>query len=304
MAATPNYPFLSLQMHSFLRRIKNDTYSPSEATTPLLYRKPPEICEPISNALPFMWNEKQAFAEAWRQQIAHYIASYQLRLKIIRDTDTPEVKAFLNRRYPRRLADEICAFDLYRFRKFGHGVVLEDEAQQILGTIFEVGYHTPEMTSYTIRLAVDDALVGKNLGYHLMVYSCLLAMEQGSRVKRGLIEFHNLHSLHINLNKVGWICDGFEPSITDLGCFFEIALPLDPLGVTGNTIHFGKLMAYIRSHRCGHDYRLLPADDMAAMYDLYSRSDFKVCALLKPGMVAPQATFFALPAETLQLRSW
>jgi len=160
------------------------------------------------------------------------------------------------------------------------------------------------MTSYTVRLAVDESLKGKNLGYHLMMYSCLLAMEQGSRVKRGLIEFNNLRSLHINLNKVGWICDGFEPHITDLGCFFEIALPLDPLGLTGNTVDFYKLMTYIESRREGIDYRLLPAGDQDAMAELYQRTDFKVCALLKPGMVSEGATFFALPSHTLELQRW
>lgn len=304
MAANPEYPFLSLQMNSFLRKIKNESHLSEVAQGPLLYRKPIAIVAPISDALPHVWRDKLTFAHEWRKHIAKYVASYKLDLKQIVDYDTPKIKAFLDRRYPRRLADEICSFDLYRFRKYGHGVVIENDQGEVMGTIFEVGYHTPEMTSYTIRLAVDESLKGKNLGYHLMMYSSLLAMEQGSRVKRGLIEFNNLRSLHINLNKVGWICDGFEPHITDLGCFFEIALPLDPLGLTSNTVDFLKLMTYIETKRAGIDYRLLPAGDQAAMAELYQHSNFKVCALLKPGMVSDKATFFALPARTLQLRRW
>jgi hypothetical protein len=304
MAANPEYPFLSLQMNSFLRKIKNDSYSMEEANAPLLYRKPSEIAQPISNALPQMWHDQRRFSADWRARIAAYVTSYGLGLKVIRNGDTPRIKAFLNRRYPQRLADEICAFDLYRFHKFGHGVILEGPDQEVMGTIFEVGYHTPEMTSYTIRLAVDESLKGKNLGYHLMIYSCLLAMDQGSRVKRGLIEYNNLRSLHINLNKVGWICDGFEPAISELGCFFEIALPLDPMGLTGNCINFSNTLAYLASHRAGIDYRLLPTGDKDALFELYHETDFKICALLKPGMVSDRSTFLALPADTLRLRKW
>ena len=175
---------------------------------------------------------------------------------------------------------------------------------EVMGTIFEVGYHTPEHTSYTIRLAVDESLAGKNLGYHLMVYSSLVAMEKGSRVKRGLIEFSNLHSLYINLNKVGWICDGFDPNISGLGSFFEIALPLDPMGLTTNVIEMEKVASFIKSHTQDKDYKLIAHGDLESITQMYAETDFKVVALLKPGIGMESWSFLALPASTVQLRDW
>jgi predicted GNAT family N-acyltransferase len=249
-----------------------------------------------------MWKERFAFSSAWRQQIEAYVESVGLSLKQIQDHDTPEVKAFLSRRYPAHIAAEICPYDLLQFRKFGHGLVLENQQQEIVGCIFEVGYHTEEKTSYTIRLAVDQPLNGKNLGYHLMVYSSLLAMEQNSRVKRGLIEYNNLQSLYINLNKVGWICDGYSPKITDLGTFFDIALPLDPMGLTANVINGEKLVQYIRERRKGIDYRLVRPGDHQEIQEMYQDTNFKISAVVKPGWLDDQAWLFALPAYALQLQ--
>lgn len=296
-----NYPFLGFQKNSFLRKIKNKDYIAPAPNAPFLYQKPQSISQNVSQALPLFWTDKLAFSQEWRVQIENYISSYGLKMSMARDKDTPAIKEFLNRRYPRHIADEICAFDLYRFRKFGHGVILADDEGKIQGTIFEVGYDTPEKTSYTLRLAISEELKGKNLGYHIMMYSSLLAMEQGSRVKRGLLEFTNLRSMHINLNKVGWICDGIEPNITELGSFFHIMLPLDPRGLTSNVVDFDKLKDFILTHREGMDFRLMDTHDFEGVCNMYEKTDFKISALMLPGMVSEKAKFFALPSRLLQL---
>ncbi|MDX2286836.1 MAG: hypothetical protein NW241_21910 [Bacteroidia bacterium] len=291
-------------MNSFLRKIKNESYRPPGEGAPLLFRKPPEICNPAVKTLPVSWRDKLEFADRWCGAIHVIVQQHQLRVKLIEDKDTPAIRRFLHRRYPPRLADEICAFDLYRFRTYGHGVVLEDAAGEVQGTIFEEGYDTPEKTSFTLRLAVSEELKGKNLGYYLMMYSCMQAMRSGSRIKRGLIEFNNLKSLHINLNKVGWICDHFEPSISELGSFFEIALPLDPEGLTANAVDFEKVRDYLRRKQPGRDFRLIPSYDFDAVCRLYEQTDFKIVALVPQRIGLEHTAFLALPEAAIQFQRW
>ncbi len=297
------YSFLPYRKNPSLniQAIINHGYDPAYAQRPLLYKKPADICQQPGVELPLFWQEKASFAREWRQQIECYAQALGLSLLTTSDGDIHRIKDFLARRYCPEMANEICAFDLHRFSQYGHCLVLKDASKEVQGTIFEIGYDTPEKTSYTVRLAVDQQLEGQNLGYHLMMYSSLLAMEQGSRVKRGIIQFDNIRSLYVNLNKVGWICEGFDPNIPGLGAFFHIALPLDPTGLTSNAIDREKLLAFIRSHRSERDFLLLDAEDLEGVSALYADTDFKVVAVIPPGWTGSHAQFFALPAAAIQL---
>ena len=266
-----------------------------------LYRKPLEICRSIDQSVFDCWTDPYAFSQEWRKTIKARVAKYGLSLAVMHNADTYPIKDFLYRRYPRRLADEICAFDLLRFREYGHGIILKDARGLVRGTIFEVGYDSKEKTSYTLRLAIDEAYEGRNLGHDLMIYSALLALEHGSLVKRGIIEFGNLRSLYINLNKVGWLCDGFDPHISGLGAFFHICLPLDPLGLTSNQICPHRLEAFLARARDGIDYRLIPASDFHAVEALYERREFLVAAVRRGQGERPDQ-LVALPPESLHLR--
>lgn len=298
-----SYPFLSLQMNSFLQRVRQPEYQPAGLQSEVLYRKPEALCKPIVNEIPTgFWRDTVHFARDWRDSISEMVETFGLNIRTISNEDTPAIIDFLNRRYPPELAKEICAFDLYRFKKYGHGVILHDKSGQVKGNVFEVGYNTREETSYTIRLAVDQDLKGQNLGYHIMMYSSLLAMEQGSKVKRGLIQFDNHQSLHINLNKVGWICTGFEPDIKGLGSFFEIGLPLDLKSLTVNAVDLTQVETYLNSRQKGRDYRLIATHRMDEMIHLYRNTDFKVAAFLKPGIIDDQSYFLALSPQELSFQ--
>ncbi len=294
--------FLSLQKNSIVHAIRSDNRHPFETNRPYFYQKPKAICQHYSEELPLMWRDKISFSHQWRGRIEETVKSLDLTIRRIENQDTEAIKDFLYRRYPRRQAEEICAFDLYRFRKFGHGIALETPEGKVMGTIFEVGYHTSECTSYTIRLAVSDKLRGNNMGYHIMIYSSLLAMDAGSRIKRGIIQHHNLGSLHINLNKVGWICDSFV-HIDGLGYFFEIVLPLSPRGLVQNRIDFGKLTQFIEHNEAGTDYMLIDPMDTATLQHMYEHTSFKVVALIRKGFTKPayDNQLLAIPASQLQM---
>ena len=298
----PN-PFLGLQRNAIVRSFPSTAYEEQKNSTPFLYQKPEAICLPMDEGIMQLWGSQRNFSIEWRRQIRIYLNSYQLNIRLIVDKDTPQIQEFFSRRYSPAMASEICSFDLFRIRNFGHGLILEDQNEAVQGTIFGIGYDTPEKTSYTIRLAVAEELAGKNLGLHLMLYSCLLAMEQGSLVKRGIIQADNLPSLYVNLNKVGWICDKFEPHINGLGAFFHIALPLDSSGLTRNIINFEGVKSFIQNKKSEVDYKLLDCKDLSKVEEMYRETDFKIVALLKGGLVSPKPEFLAIPAKHMGLIS-
>lgn len=294
-------PFWRIQRNGLMQDLRIPEHL---SMPPHLYLKPAGICYAPDS----IWQKANPdedpyeFSYRWRKDIQARVADLGLSFKNIQSEDTSAIKDFLNRRYPKRLADEICAFDLFRFREYGHGIILVDDGGIVRGTIFEEKYDTAEKTSFTIRLAIDVETEGHNLGLQLMRYSVLRALETGSRVKRGLIEFGNLRSLYINLNKVGWICDGFEPHISSLGSFFRISLPLDPQGVTSNCIDLSKIGPFLAARREGIDYRIIDVADFAGVRSLYESGEFVIVALLRHDEVVKRDSFLALTKETIQYR--
>lgn len=296
-----NSPFLSYQPHSLNYR---NLHAPQGHASPqpgLLFQKPKGICTSIGSAITDVWNQRQKleFSRAWRDKIQKSVNAYGLYFRNMDDKDTPKIMKFMEERYPPLQQREISPFDLFRWRKFGHGLLLFNREGEVKGTVFEISYRTEEKTSFTIRLAVAEELSGKNLGYQVMMYSCLLAMERGSRVKRGIIQCLNHRSLYINLNRVGWICDGFESDLTDLGTFYHISLPLDPLSLISNQIDVNKAQVYMKKKKQGLHYELIPADNLDMARDLFHHTSFKIAGFLKAGIAGPEAMLLAISSNEL-----
>lgn len=281
---------------------ERDESNYSEGKRSFLYRKPAAICE-AQETLPLFALDSKDYIEANKESIRKRVSDLGLSIGKIscNDDDFQGILDFLKRRYPKKLASEICEFDLFRFVEYGHALILKDTRSQVVGTVFEMGYDTPEKTSYTIRLAIDANWSGRNLGVSVMKYSCLLAMEKGALVKRGLIQFENLASLYINLNKVGWICNDFIYNVPGLGPFFKIVLPLDPPGMMNNIISQEKCLNFIHENQPGRDYHLIKTNNLDAVNDLYRTTDFKIVAVIKAGQITDSPYFFALRSSDLGL---
>jgi hypothetical protein len=269
----------------------------------LLYKKPDAICADLSAQefteidLPL-----ERFVERYKTTVRTQIESNGLKLRLAKIEDILSIEKFIEGHYKKELIDEVSPYDIYRFIEFGYGVIIETPANDIVGCIFEVGYEAPERPSYSIRLGIHSSQHGKNLGKLLTLYSCLLAMGRGSKIKRGLIDFDNYVQIFIQLNKIGWLLDDFYPDLKGLGTCYKVCLPLDPKGLLTNRIDDKKVAEFIKTHVSGKDYIVGEFDDVGFVADMYSKTSFRTAAFIKSETPGGKNRFLALPKESIGLK--
>jgi hypothetical protein len=275
----------------------------SENTQPISYRKPDSICRELNDWEKNLLSlDKKEFARLYMERIRKDIESHGLTLRLAETEDIIPVYNFIIHRFKDEYVEDISKYDLFRFIKYGHGLIVEDAGHVILGCLFEIGYEKKHKISYSIRLGVAERLKGKGLGRMLTVYSCLLAMEQGSHLKKGLINFSNFVSLHIHLNQAGWLVDSFYPDIKALGISFEFSLPLTPEAILNNSIDQAKLKRFIHAHNEGVDFRIIKSNDIEELRDIYQNDNFRIIAVLRSAEEAEGFDFIAMPIKNLQCR--
>ncbi len=264
------------------------------------YQKPEFICQDRNQ-----WgntNTSNDFIQDNKKRILDIFANFDFNCRLGAPSDVGVLDTFVRNAYRdfgQAVVNDLSPYDIYRFTKYGNAIILERDGI-LVGCIFEIGYDTPERSSFTIRLAIDPKIRGANLGFLLLEYSCLLAMERGSTVKRGLLEIDNLISCNILVNKMGWICEGLEQKLScGIENGFSILLPLDPKGFLYNRIDEQKLIKYITTHREGKHYLLIDCDDMVAIQKIYQEGFFIIVAYVKKGWFNNKNLFFAMPVEML-----
>lgn len=260
------------------------------------YAKPREVCYQTDEA--FLNKSLPDFIATSLQSIEQAIVGKNLIFRRATVADIEQLFAFIKTRYPLEIAEEISTYDIYRFITFGHGFVVQEPHGSVVACLFEVGYDTPDRTSYTLRLAVDPVLSGLNIGQALIEYSCLLAMKRGSKVKRGLLDLENFPSAHILINKVGWIAEAFYPDLAPLGTCFTICLPLDKRGFLQNRVNISALPLYMANKKEDKDYIIAPAHSIEYIDQAY-KDNFRVIAYIKKGVVNQHDNFFLVPASVL-----
>jgi len=265
-----------------------------------MFVKPLCICQELNE-----WEKsilsltKMDFITAYKRKIQTEINSFGLRLRMAEITDIDPVHDFIITCFSRD-PEAVSKYDLYRFIKYGHGLIIEDEHQLILGCLFEIGYRkNQKKISYSVRLGIDESMKGKGLGRLLTVYSCLLAMENGSQIKTGLIHANNFQSLHLHVNQAGWLIDTFYHTLGLLGLCFEFSLPLTPEALLGNRIDLDKVQTYIAEHQEEIDYLLIKGNDIETIKSVYKNYQFKIAAIIMPKQKDDNPLFFAMPIKML-----
>ncbi len=269
-----------------------------------LFVKPEVVCKELSEwEKDILLLNKMDFSKAYKKKIEAEINSFGLNLRMAELADIDPVYDFIITRFAREYIEDVSKYDIFRFIEYGHGLIIEDVHQQILGCLFEVGYEKKQKkVSYSIRLGIDDSLKGNGLGRLITVYSCLLAMERGMQVKIGLISFNNFRSLHIHVNQLGWLVDTFYHNLNSLGLSFEFSLPLTPEGLLINRIDLEKVRIYIDELQEGIDYLLINSDDVETIKSIYKNHSFLIAAIINPEQEEDKPVFFALPVEMLNAK--
>lgn len=265
---------------------------------PFQYQKPREICQDISVYSQFL--NSGNFVGSYKKFIEDKILSGNFTLRMAELNDIYCVQELIKQCYSAEGAKDSNSYDFYRFIKFGHGLIVEDEAKRMIGCLFEEAYDSPDRTSYTLRLAIDHNITCKELGTLLLEYSCLLAMERGSGVKRGLLLTDNFISTHILINKLGWICDGFYPELKWVPPSFTISLPLTIESFIYNRLDMKKLPEFINAHRTDTCVRLIEWNDLAGLEKVFE-DDFVVIAFIRGGIISDKNLYVAMPVETIKI---
>ncbi len=265
-----------------------------------IFTKPKSICQKLNEwEKSILLLDNHAFIKVYKEKIKETINSYGLSLRLANLSDIEPVYDFIISRFNKEYIDDVSKYDLFRFIEYGHGIIVEDSQNKMLGCLFEVGYEKKWKISYSLRLGIDETLKGKGLAKLLTVYSCLLAMERGAQLKIGLISIDNLASLHIHVNQVGWLIDKFYYNLDSLGLSFEFSLPLTPESLLRNRIDLNKVNTYIEENVEGIDYLLINYDDVETIKSVYHNSEFKIAAIITKDFKGDKPQFFALPVKML-----
>jgi len=267
------------------------------------YTKPGAICNAADNEL----LNNDDFIAVGENTIIKELSSMGYTLRKADFSDILNIINFMNIRYkdfPPQVVSDVSQYDIYRFIEFGHGLVIEDTNGNIVASVFEEPYNSIDKTSYTVRIASDLNLVGKNLGYYITLYSCILAYKNKSKVKRALIAANNYASATILINKMGWLADGFNLSyFPNIGPAFSVCLPLTKSGLLENRLSTPKLLEFIKTKQLNVDFRLIKCDDYTEIDYMYNiEKKFVIAAYLKQGIYDNANYYVALPYKVLHIK--
>jgi len=267
----------------------------------LYYQKPEEICQD-----PNIFSELISsgnFIRTYKHTIEEKLGSRNLSLRLASVDDIFTIQELINKCYSKEAARDSNPYDFYRFISYGHGLLVEDCSRKLIGCLFEEAYDSSDRTSYTLRLAIDHETTCKELGTLLLEYSCLLAMERGSKVKRGLLLSNNFISTHILINKLGWICDNYYPDLKWVSPSFTISLPLTPESFIKNRVDMKKLLEYIAKSSSGSKcFKLIEWDDQAGLTKLFE-DGYVILAFIKEGIISQKHLYVGFPADKIKALS-
>lgn len=271
----------------------------------VFFKKPNELC--IKQPENVKHLNRSEFIKYHKKRIHSEIKALDLNLRLAEYADIENLISFMRIRYskyPPGVAEDVSQYDLYRFIKFGHGLLIEDANKKIQACVYEAPYNTVDKTSYTVRIASSREYAGKGLGFKITEYSSLLAMENGSFVKRALIETTNYASISILINKLGMVCNNFYMNLfSNVGDGITVCIPLDKNSFLQNRIEVNKVVDYIKKHELNIDYKLIEPKNLNELNHLYNiEKRFIIIAFLKKGLINDKNVFFAYPKEKLQIK--
>jgi len=265
-----------------------------------IYRKPEAICSYSERVERITSPEDVArFIASGKREIEQRVSGMGFHLRLATLDDVDSIQKLHLRCFPPETITLEDPYVLFRILRFGYAPMIEGPDGRVLGCNICEGHDDTDRTAYGVRITVDPSVSGHNLGAELVNYSCLIGMERGSGMRRGLLSPTNYGSASNFLNYVGYLGEIFNPDLPGFGPRFTVALPLTPAGIISNRIDFQKLKAFMKTHQPERDYICVGCEDLEGITRMYEMTPFRVVAFIKRGTLLGENTFFALPKDVL-----
>ncbi|MBW1800156.1 MAG: GNAT family N-acetyltransferase [Deltaproteobacteria bacterium] len=265
-----------------------------------IFRKPEAICRYSEGAERITTPEEVTrFIASGKREIEQRVSELGFHLRLATLDDVDAIRKLHLRCFPPETTSLEDPYVLFRIMSFGYAPVIEGSDGLVLGCNICEGHDDMDRTAYGVRITVDPSAAGHNLGAELVNYACLIGMERGSGIRRGLLNPTNYGSASNFLNYVGYLGESFKPDLPGFGPRFMVALPLTPAGIISNRIDFQKLKVFMETHQQGRDFLLTGCEDLEGITRMYEKTPFRVAAFIKEGTLSEENTFFSLPKDVL-----
>lgn len=235
-------------------------------------------------------NDKKSYISYWKSQYKQQLKKLKLTIRLATMDDKERVMTLRHRRFT--VPNSYSTHWLYHLFNYGSCLMLENEANELIGYKFEATYANTTTVSFTAGTAVDERYSHLGLGKILIGYSHLVALEKGAAFNRGIIAITNYSSIYNFINYFGGVFTDFEPHFKDYGARLIYEIPLDFNLLPFNSVKKDSIQAYIEKHQIKKDYLLIPCNDIEALSNTYQHTDFRIVALLPKGWIENDKELF------------
>ena len=229
-----------------------------------------------------------------KTNIENLISDNGLKFRFADISDIDKISNFQKEIFYPHTATLETDYELFRIIQFGYALLIENPENELLACYTTTHYGTTHKDGYGIRVGVSPKINGQNYGAHLAKYATILAYENGCKNFRALCRPSNFGSASNVLNYVGYYGEKFHKNLPSFGARFEITLPLNSTAFKNRQIDITKVLQFMGEAKINQDYLLISPDEIDRMETVYEKSDFKIIAFLKEGLIDKNNYFFAV----------
>lgn len=191
--------------------------------------KPRQFCLPPESVFPFYKEaaSDRTFFEKLKVRQVEALDALGMSYRMATVQDIPDIETLVRTRYDAETADEISAFDTYRYVLFGNVFLVHNAAKELCACVYEVGYDHPSRPSFLLRLIVRKDSESFGLATILNRLSVAVAALRGAKTRNALLGHCNYTSLYVHLNKIGsYLVDLIDVPSPGIQHHFVSARPL------------------------------------------------------------------------------
>lgn len=251
--------------------------------------KPRQVCLAPEIVFPFYQDtgSDEAFFERLHAAQVEALDALGMSFRMATVQDIPCIETLVRSRYDRETADEISAFDSYRYVLFGNVFLVHDTHNRLCACVYEVGYDHASRPSFLLRLIVQKESESLGLATILNRLSVASAALRGAKTRDALLDHCNHTSLYVHLNKIGsYLTDLVDVPCKGIEHHFVSSRPLTAQTVAANVINDDALHQLVNAPRLPPGLTLADADDLPRLRQLLRHEGFAVIAITRPGALS------------------